>query len=81
MSLLQVTPIVAVAAEFVAEIGGHSAGLAYEILQSGFQLGIPRMVTALMLITVTGVALFGPMVGQDRVLLGHWHDSAVKTER
>jgi NitT/TauT family transport system permease protein len=71
----------AVVAEFVAGTGGRSAGLAYEILQSGFQLDIPRMFAALLLITVTGVALFGLMVGLDRILLGHWHDSAVKTER
>jgi NitT/TauT family transport system permease protein len=71
----------AVVAEFVAGTGGRSAGLAYEILQSGFQLDIPRMFAALLLITVTGVALFGAMVGLDRLLLGHWHDSAVKTER
>ena len=71
----------AVVAEFVAGTGGRSAGLAYEILQSGFQLDIPRMFAALLLITVTGVALFGAMVGLDRLLLGHWHESAVKTER
>jgi NitT/TauT family transport system permease protein len=39
------------------------------------------MFAALLLIMVTGVALFGLMVGLDRVLPGHWHDSAVKTER
>ena len=71
----------AVVAEFVAGTGGRSAGLAYEILQSGFQLDIPRMFAALLLITLTGVVLFGAMVGLDRILLGHWHDSAVKTER
>jgi NitT/TauT family transport system permease protein len=71
----------AVVAEFVAGTGGRSAGLAYEILQSGFQLDIPRMFAALLLITVTGVVLFGLMVGLDRLLLGHWHDSAIKTER
>ena len=37
----------AVVAEFVAGTGGRSAGLAYEILQSGFQLDIPRMFAAL----------------------------------
>jgi hypothetical protein len=30
---------------------------------------------------ITGVALFGLMAGLDRVLLGHCHDSAAKTER
>jgi ABC-type nitrate/sulfonate/bicarbonate transport system permease component len=38
--------------EFVAATSGRSAGLAYEILQSGFQLDIPRMFAALALITV-----------------------------
>ena len=37
----------AVVAEFVAGTGGRSSGLAYEILQSGFQLDIPRMFAAL----------------------------------
>jgi NitT/TauT family transport system permease protein len=70
----------AVVAEFVAGTGGRSAGLAYEILQSGFQLDIPRMFAALLLITVTGVLLFGLMVGLQKLLLGHWHESAIKGE-
>ncbi len=60
--------------------GGHSAGLAYEIRQSGFQLDIQHMLAALLLITVPGLALFGLMVGLQHILLGHWHDSAIKTE-
>jgi NitT/TauT family transport system permease protein len=71
----------AVVAEFVAGTGGRSAGLAYEILQSGFQLDIPRMFAALFLITVTGLALFGLMVGLQRLLLRHWHESAIGAER
>ena len=70
----------AVVAEFVAGTGGRSAGLAYEILQSGFQLDIPRMFAALFLITITGVLLFGIMVGLQQILLGHWHESALKAE-
>ena len=48
----------AVVAEFVAGTGGRNTGLAYQILQSGFQLDIPRMFAALFLITLAGVALF-----------------------
>ena len=48
----------AVVAECVAGTGGRSAGPAYEILQSGFQLDIPRMFAALFLITLAGVGLF-----------------------
>lgn len=71
----------AVVAEFVAGTGGTSAGLAYEILQSSFQLDIPRMFAALFLITITGVVLFGAMVWLERALLGAWHDSAAAQER
>ncbi len=70
----------AVVAEFVAGTGGRSAGLAYEILQSGFQLDIPRMFAALFLITLTGVVLFAAMIGLQQMLLGHWHESALKGE-
>ena len=71
----------AVVAEFVAGTGGRSAGLAYEILQSSFQLDIPRMFAALLLITATGVILFALMVGLQSLLLGHWHESTMRSER
>jgi len=70
----------AVVAEFVAGTGGRSAGLAYEILQAGFQLDIPRMFAALFLITVTGIFLFVVMVGLSKLTLGRWHDSEIEQE-
>jgi NitT/TauT family transport system permease protein len=70
----------AVVAEFVAGTGGRNTGLAYEILQSGFQLEIPRMFAALFLITVAGIALFLAMVALSKLALGSWHDSAVENE-
>ncbi len=70
----------AVVAEFVAGTGGRSAGLAYEILQSSFQLDIPRMFAALFLITVTGVLLSTGMALLSRTLLS-WHDSAAEEAR
>ncbi len=70
----------AVVAEFVAGTGGRSAGLAYEILQSGFQLDIPRMFAALFLIALAGVALFTVMVVLSKLALGAWHESEVATE-
>ncbi len=70
----------AVVAEFVAGTGGRGAGLAYEILQAGFQLDIPRMFAALFLITVTGILLFLAMVGLSRLALGRWHDSEAELE-
>ena len=65
----------AVVAEFVAGTGGTGAGLAYQIMQSGFQLNIARMFAALLLISVTGVALFAGMAWASRAALGAWHSS------
>ncbi|CAD5369264.1 ABC transporter ATP-binding protein [Rubrivivax sp. A210] len=65
----------AVVAEFVAGTGGSGTGLAYQILQSGYQLNIPRMFAALALITAAGVALFALMAGLSRWALGGWHES------
>jgi NitT/TauT family transport system permease protein len=70
----------AVVAEFVAGTGGRNTGLAYEILQSGYQLDIPRMFAALFLITLTGIALFLTVLALSRLALGSWHDSVVERE-
>ena len=65
----------AVVAEFVAGTGGNRPGLAYQILQAGFQLNIPRMFAALLLISLTGVALFAGMAWASKRALGSWHAS------
>ena len=70
----------AVVAEFVAGTGGTAAGLAYQILQAGFSINIPRLFAALFLITVTGVALFLLMVLLSKLALGSWHESEVVPE-
>jgi NitT/TauT family transport system permease protein len=70
----------AVVAEFVAGTGGTSAGLAYQILQAGFSINIPRLFAALILITVTGVLLFLLMVLLSKMALGSWHESEVVPE-
>jgi NitT/TauT family transport system permease protein len=65
----------AVVAEFVAGTGGTGAGLAYEILQAGFQINIPRLFAALVLISITGVLLFSLMAWLAKISLSHWHES------
>ena len=70
----------AVVAEFVAGTGGTGAGLAYQILQAGFSINIPRLFAALFLITVTGVLLFLLMVFLSKLALGSWHESEIKHE-
>lgn len=70
----------AVAAEFVAGTGGQSSGLAYDILDAGFRLDIPRMFAALVLISLTGVALFSVMLMISRIALSSWHESELKPD-
>jgi NitT/TauT family transport system permease protein len=70
----------AVVAEFVAGSGGNASGLAYRILESGYQLRIPRMFAALIMISVTGIAIFLLTSWISHLLLRKWHESAIKRE-
>ena len=65
----------AVVAEFVAGTGGAATGLAYQILMAGYQLNIPRMFAALLLISLAGVGLFALMAWLTKMALGSWHAS------
>ncbi len=65
----------AVVAEFVAGTGAAGAGLAYQILQAGLQLNVPRLFAALIVLTLTGVALFAAMVWLSKAALRNWHES------
>jgi len=71
----------AVVAEFVAGTGGTASGLAYQILQAGLQLNIPRLFAALLLITLAGVAIFTMVSALARLSLRHWHESEVALEQ
>jgi len=70
----------AVVAEFVAGTGGTSSGLAYQILQAGLQLNIPRLFAALLLITLTGVAIFALVSIAAHLVLRRWHESELAPE-
>src|SRR4030095_12729329 len=48
----------AVVAEFVAGTGGTASGLAFRILEAGYQLKIPRMFAALALVSLSGIVIF-----------------------
>src|SRR6516225_2155994 len=67
----------AVVAEFVAGSGGSASGLAYRILESGYQLRIPRMFAALLLISLSGIAIFFVTSIIAHLALRRWHESAV----
>ena len=70
----------AVVAEFVAGTGGNASGLAWRILESSYQLKIPRMFAALLLISLTGIAIFFATSMIAYLALRHWHESAVRRE-
>lgn len=70
----------AVVAEFVAGSGGRESGLAYRILESGYQLKIPRMFAALVLISAAGIAIYMLLSLASYLLLRRWHESAMSGE-
>lgn len=67
----------AIVAEFVAGTGGSASGLAYRILEAGYQLQIPRMFAALVLVSGTGIAIFLALTLVSHLLLRKWHESAM----
>ena len=66
----------AIVAEIAAGSAGQGAGLAFRIVESGYRLNIPRMFAALVLISMTGVAIFLFTTALSHLLLRRWHDSA-----
>jgi NitT/TauT family transport system permease protein len=70
----------AVVAEFVAGTGGQASGLAYRILESGYQLQIPKMFAALFLISFSGICIFLVLTAVSHLALRKWHESAVRRE-
>jgi NitT/TauT family transport system permease protein len=62
----------AVVAEFVAGSGGFASGLAYRVMEAGYRLEIPRMFAALVLLSLSGIAintglgLFGRLILRSR---------------
>lgn len=59
----------AVVAEFVTGSGGFASGLAYRILESGYRLEIPRMFAALVLLSLTGIAINAGLGALDGAIL------------
>ena len=70
----------AVVAEFTMGSGGQAAGLAFRILESSYRLNVPRMFAALLLVILTGVAIYLVLSWVSWLLLHKWHESAVSRE-
>ncbi len=67
----------AVVAEFVAGTGGARSGLAYQTLMARYNLQVPRMFAALVLISALGITLFSGLTVLSQICLRRWHDSAL----
>lgn len=63
----------AVTAEMVAGVAGRETGLASRILEASYRSETPKMFAALLLLTLTGVAVFGLFNVVTRRLIGRWH--------
>ncbi|MDR3473906.1 MAG: ABC transporter permease [Devosia sp.] len=72
--------IAAVVAEFAAGSSGAGSGLAFRLLEAQYRLNIPRMFAALLLLSFTGVAIFGLTSLVSWLALRRWHESALRRE-
>ena len=70
----------AVVAEFTAGTATAGTGLAYRILESGYRLDIPRMYAALVLLSLSGIAIYALTSLLSWIVLHRWHPSALRRE-
>ncbi|NEP60791.1 MAG: ABC transporter permease [Symploca sp. SIO2G7] len=70
----------AVVAEFVAGTGGANSGLAYQMLIASYNLEIPRMFAALVMISGLGILIFILLTTSSSLLLSKWHESSLKKD-
>lgn len=70
----------AVVAEIAAGSAGAGSGLAYRIAESAYRLNIARMFAALILLSITGIAIFFALSLVAHLLLRRWHESAIASE-
>jgi NitT/TauT family transport system permease protein len=69
-----------IAAEFVAGAGGQGSGLAFQILQAGYQMNIPRQFAAVTLVFLSGLFIHLALSLVSHRALHRWHESALKQE-
>jgi len=70
----------AVVAEFVAGTGGTASGLAFRILEAGYQLKVPLMFAALALVSASGIVIFLLLSLFSHLMLRRWHESEIARE-
>jgi NitT/TauT family transport system permease protein len=69
-----------VVSEFVAETGGSETGLAARILEASYRLEIAREIAGLVLLSLSGITIFFVLDWLSRLLVAHWHESALPEE-
>ena len=70
----------AIVGEFViGPISGHS-GLAYRIIESGYQLEIPKMFASVFLISITGIVMYNVVRVISYFILKDWHSSYIQQD-
>jgi NitT/TauT family transport system permease protein len=67
-------------AEFVAGTGGAETGLASRILEASYRLLVPRLFAGLFLLSLTGILIYLVLDFLSRLLLRHWHESAIEED-
>ncbi|MCC6736824.1 MAG: ABC transporter permease [Bauldia sp.] len=73
--------IAAVVAEFAAGSSGAGSGLAFRLFEAQYRLNTPRVFAALLLLAITGVAIFALTSLLSAWALRNWHESAVPRDR
>jgi NitT/TauT family transport system permease protein len=71
----------AIVAEFCAGTGGQGSGLAFQILQAGYQMNMPRLFAALFLISAAGLIIYLALAALSHFALRHWHETARRREQ
>lgn len=72
--------IAAVVAEFAAGSAGAGSGLAYRLLEAQYRLNIPRLFAALLLLSLTGIVIFGLTSLASWLALRRWHASELQRD-
>jgi NitT/TauT family transport system permease protein len=70
-----------VVAEIAAGSAGAGSGLAFRIAESGYRLNIPRMFAALLLLSISGIAIFFLLSLLSHLVLRRWHESSISPEQ
>ena len=50
-------------------------------IEAGYRLAIPRLFAALFLLSMTGIVIYIVLDTLSRLLLRHWHESAIEEEK